>query len=295
MSRTTEDHRIPDHRDATSAAATSLAGELALRLANQVFAASAEQGVVPMPLKGVLLLGRWPSLRGRRDLIDIDLLIRPSDLDTMTRVLRSQGFEPTVGSTAGVAFVNEAWPLSIDVHHTLFPHGLFRVSTDDLFSRATVDASLFSAPVARMADEDLFAHLVGHFVKGRGTFRRDTSLDDLRWLLEQTLFGRRDADRLAAHLRRLGLQRAAAYVLGHRSFQLDPVAQAIVRGLGLSRADRLAVAVAHLAASANEGAPRWWTPHALDRSWRAGSRSLLAHADEAVRRWARRGVELASR
>ena len=57
-------------------AATALVGELALSLANQVIAACAEQGIVLMPLKGVLLLGRWPSLRGRRDLVDIDLLVR---------------------------------------------------------------------------------------------------------------------------------------------------------------------------------------------------------------------------
>ena len=54
---------------------TTLLGELALRLANQVLEASAERGIVLMPLKGALLLGRWPALRGRRDLVDIDLLV----------------------------------------------------------------------------------------------------------------------------------------------------------------------------------------------------------------------------
>jgi hypothetical protein len=180
--------------------------------------------------------------------------------------------------------VSEAWPLSIDLHHTLFPHGLFRASTNELFSRAERDASLFSAPVARMTDHDLVAHLIGHFVKGRGTFRRDTSLDDLRWILGQRLFGAADSEVLGAHLRELGLQRAAGYVLGHESLRAEPFASDTVQHLRLSRLDRIAIAAAHLGTNTQEGIPRWWTPHLLDQSFVAGSRSLLTHADEAVRR-----------
>jgi hypothetical protein len=275
MSPTTGDRPI---------AATGLVGELALRLATQVASACAERGVVVMPLKGVLFLSRWPSLRGRRDLVDIDLLVRRSDLDSITDVLVAQSFEPTVGSSAGLVFVNEAWPLSIDIHHSLFPHDLFDVSTDDLFSRAEVDTSLFSAPVARMADEDIVAHLIGHFVKGRGTFRQDKSLDDLRWLFRQGLFGLEDVDALGAHLRRLGLRRAAGYVLGHESLQGEPVARATAQSLRLSRLDRITIAAARLGTSSNEDTPWWWTPHLLDRSLVAGSRSLLVHADEGMRR-----------
>lgn len=291
MSQTTEDPRIARHLGSSSTGGVALMGELALRLANQVIAGCAEHGIVLMPLKGVLLLSRWPSLRGRRDLVDIDLLVRPSDLETVTHVLGRQGFEPTVGSSAGIALVNEAWPLSIDLHHTLFPHGLFRASTDELFARAELDASLFSAPVARMTDHDLVAHLIGHFVKGRGTFRRDTSLDDLRWLLGQGLFRAEDSEVLGAHLRELGLQRAAGYVLGHESLQAEPFAPDTLRSLRLSRLDRVAIAAAHLGTSAYEGIPRWWTPHLLDQSFLAGSRSLLTHADEAVRRAVVRAME----
>ncbi len=80
---------------------TAIVGELALRLANQVFEACAERGIVLMPLKGVLLLGRWPALRGRRDLVDIDLLVRSSDVEEVAHVLRALGFEATVSSSAG--------------------------------------------------------------------------------------------------------------------------------------------------------------------------------------------------
>ena len=263
---------------------TTLVGELALRLANQVFAACAERGIVLMPLKGALLLGRWPALRGRRDLVDIDLLVRSSDVEAVTLALQALGFEATVGSTAGRTFASDSWPLSIDMHHHLFPHGLFRMFTDGVFSRAEIDASLFAAPVARMSDEDLFAHLVGHFVKGRGIFRQDTSLEDIRWLLKESLYRLEDADTLGNHLRALGLQRAAGYVLGHASFRDEPFARAVVRSLELSRRDRMAIAVARLDTSANAGSPRWWTPHLLDRSFVAGSRSLFAHANEATRR-----------
>ena len=263
---------------------TSLVGDLALSLANQVFEACAERGIVLMPLKGVLLLARWPALRGRRDLVDIDLLVRSADLEALTPVLHALGFEATVSSSAGITFASDSWPLSIDVHQHLYPHGLFRTATAGVFSRAAIDASLFAVPVARMSDEDIFAHLIGHFVKGRGTFRRDTSLDDIRWLLRESLYRLEDTNALGRHVRALGLQRAAGYVLGHESFRDEPVACAAVRALELSPWDRMAIAVARLDTSLNAGSPRWWTPHLLDRSFVAGSRSLVAHADEAARR-----------
>jgi hypothetical protein len=263
---------------------TSIVGDLAISLANQVFEACAERGIVVMPLKGVLLLSSWPALSGRRDLVDVDLLVRSSDLEVMTLALRALGFEATVGSSAGSTFASDCWPLSIDVHEHLFPHGLFRVSTAGVFSRAETDISLFAAPVARMSDEDVLAHLIGHFVKGRGTFRRDTSLDDIRWLLGEGVYRLEDADALGRHFRALGLQRAAGYVLGHESFRDEPVACTVARSLELTRWDRLAIAVARLDTRANAGSPRWWTPHLLDRSFLAGSRSLVAHADEASRR-----------
>lgn len=274
----------PD-RDATRLC-TALRGELAVRLANQVVEACAEREAVVMPLKGVLLLAKWPALRGRRDLVDIDLLVRAVDLETVALVLRSLGFEETVRSSAGAAFVSHAWPLSIDVHHELFPHGLFRMPTEGVFARANLDGSLFAAPVACMSDEDLFAHLVGHFVKGRGMFHEDKSLDDIRWLLRRGIFRLDDAGALAAHLRELGLRRAAGYVLGHESFRHEPVASALFDSLGLSRLDLMAVGVAHLGTKSHGGSPRWWTPHLLDRSLVAGSRSLFAHADEGTRRLA---------
>jgi hypothetical protein len=259
----------------------ALVGEVALKLANQVFEACAECGVVLMPLKGVLLLARWPALRGARDLVDIDLLARGSDFETVTLALRGLGFDATLRSSAGSTFVSDAWPLSIDLHHHLFPHGMFRMSSDGVFSRAALDASLFAAPVARMCDEDLFAHLIGHFVKGRDPFGQSTSLDDIRWLLSRGVFSFEDAETFGAHLRELGLQRAAGYVLGHESLRDDPIASAAVRSLELSLVDRMAVAAARLGTRVNGGSPLWWTPHLLDRSLIAGVRSLLIHAEEA--------------
>lgn len=265
-------------------AATVLVGELALRLGNQLIVACAEHGVVLMPLKGLLLLGMWPSLRGRRDLVDIDLLVRSRDIQAVGGALRTLGFEETVHSSAGVTFVSDAWPLSIDIHLRLFPHGLFHASPDGIFARAELDDSLFAAPVARMSEGDLFAHLIGHFVKGRGAFVRDKSLDDIRWLLKQGCFRLEDADRLGSHFRELGLQRAAGYVLGHASFRDEPIARAVLRSLQPSLVDRMTIAVARLGTGAKGGSLRWWAPHLLDRSVAAGSRSLFTHVDEATHR-----------
>jgi len=284
MSRTSRDRQPVRSHAPTSLTATALVGELAIRLANQVAESCAERGVVLMPLKGVLLLARWPVLRGRRDLVDIDLLVRPLDIPTIGQILGTLGFEQTVRTSAGSTFASDQWPLSIDVHRQLFPHGLFRADTDELFARAELDESLFAAPIAHMSDEDLFAHLIGHFVKGRGRFPGDKSLDDIRWLLTQGCFRAEDADRLGEHLRDLGLKRAAGYVLGHASLSGESVASGVVRSLALSRLDRAAIAAANLGTDSNAGAPLWWTPHLLDQSLAAGSRSLLAHASEGTHR-----------
>lgn len=266
---------------------TKLVGELALRLANDIIEACAAQGVVTMPLKGVLLLARWPELLGSRDLVDVDLLVRPDDVRTLAEVLRAQGFDKTTATSAGMTFASEASPLSVDVHYRLFPHGLFHAPTEGMFARAADDATLFAAPVARMSDEDFFAHLVGHFVKGRGAFGSDKSLDDIRWLLERGVFPLEAAEPLGAHFRRLGLQRAAGYTLGHGSFRLYPLVAALLRSLQLTPMDSLVIAGARLDTSLHASEPRWWTPHLLDRSLTAGSRSLALHAEEGALRLAR--------
>jgi hypothetical protein len=161
---------------------------------------------------------------------------------------------------------------------------MFRASTEEVFARAALDESMFVAPVAKMSDADFLGHLVGHFVKGRGTFRADKSLDDIRWLISQGVYRLEEADALSAHLRELGLQRAARYVLGHESLRHDPTLSAVLRSLEPSLADRTAVAVARLSTESNADTPRWWTPHLLERSLVAGLRSLLAHANEGARR-----------
>ncbi len=262
----------------------TVVGDLALRLANQVIEACARRDIVLMPLKGVLLLGRWPGLLGRRDLVDFDLLVRAEDLEGVTLALDTLGFKPTVHTSAGTTFASDSWPLTVDVHHRLFPHGLFGMSTEGTFHRAEPDASLFAAPIARMSDADLIAHLVGHFVKGRGAFTDDTSLSDIRWILDQDLLRPEMVGALGRHLRSLGLQRAAGYTLGHPTFRDEPIATEVLRSLALSRADRAVIALAVAGTRGNGGTPPWWTPHLLNHSLLAGSRSLADHVNEAGRR-----------
>jgi hypothetical protein len=268
-----------------------LVGELALRLANEVIESCVTRGVVTMPLKGVLLLARWPELLGTRDLVDVDLLVRPDDMPAVVEVLKPHGFEKTAASSASVTFASEASPFSVDVHHRLFPHGLFHAPTAGMFARAADDATLFAAPVALMSDEDLMAHLIGHFVKGRGVFGSDKSLGDIRWLLEQGVFPLGAVEALAAHLQQLGLQRAAGYTLGHESFRPYPLVAALLRSLRLTPIDSLVIAGARLDTKLHASEPRWWTPHLLDRSLPAGSRSLALHAEEGALRLARALVE----
>jgi hypothetical protein len=199
-----------------------------------------------------------------------------------------------VHTSASLTFASDASPLSVDVHYRLFPHGLFHMSTSAVFERAAHDTALFSATVARMSDADLLAHLIGHFVKGRGAFGSDKSLGDIRWLLEQSVFGVEQAHSVGAHLRSLGLQRAAGYTLGHQSFRGDPLVEAVLRALELTRVDELVIAGARTDTRLRANEPRWWTPHLLDRSLGAGVRSLSTHAEEGGRRLLRQLLERAS-
>ncbi len=260
----------------------AVVGEVAMRLANVVIEACADRGITLMPLKGALLLSRWPQLLGKRDLVDVDFLARSSDFDGVANVLGRLGFEANIRSTAGSTFASDSWPLSIDLHRKLFPHGLFAMTAEGVFSRAQVDASLFLAPVARMSDEDLFAHLIGHFVKGRGHFDDATSLVDFRWLCRRGLW--QDPISIGRHLRALGLQRAAGFVLGHPSLRGEASVDPVLCSLDLSPVDRATIDIARFGTDANRGVPPRWVPHLLDRSLAAGSRSFLAHLDEATRR-----------
>ncbi|MGB5810586.1 MAG: nucleotidyltransferase family protein [Polyangiales bacterium] len=247
--------------------ACSLAADLAVRLADEAIVALEHVGITVAPVKGVMLLARWPALRGRRDLADVDLLVACEDFGRAMRALGTLGFEPTSHTNRGATLVRDDWPLSIDLHHRLFGPHLFDLSTRAVLGRAELDDALFAAPVLRVDDMDALAHVVGHAVKSRLRPDDPVVLDDVDWLLGALAF---DARGLAAHLNALRLRRAAGYVLGASASRGYVGAGEVVEYLGLDARDHAAIR----AAGAWPGA--YWTPHLLNGSLSRGALSLSA-------------------
>ncbi len=271
---------VSRQRPTRSVRAYELAADLAGRLANDALTALAGVRIVPAPLKGVMLLARWPELRGHRDLADIDLLVSPDDFLSAEESLRMIGFEPTSRTNRGATFVRDNWPLSIDLHHRLFGPRLFDMQTSALLGRAELDDTLFAAPVMRLDDMDLFAHVVGHAVKSRRCASEAVVFDDIAWLLGALAV---DAEQYAAHIRASQMHRAAGYVLGAAASRGELLAQKIVQSLDLDAHDRAAIKAASACPSA------YWTPHLLNGRVALGARSFSAQVREdlgwRVRKW----------
>ena len=248
-----------------------LAASLARRLTHEALAGLARAEIVVAPLKGILLLARWPELTGLRDLADVDLLVAPHDFQAATSALQKLGFEPTSRTFHGATFVREDWPLSIDLHHHAFGPHLFDLSTKGLLERATYDNRLFDSPVLRLSNVDMFAHILGHAVKSRSRIDDEAVSGDIAWLLDALAT---QPEVYAAHLRHTGMRRAAGYLLGADAFRSSPVAGEILLRLGLSVVDRAAIRVACTSPTA------YWIPHLLNDGTTKGLRSFSAQARE---------------
>jgi hypothetical protein len=267
-------------RPAAEVRAQELAANLALRLTGEALEALGRIGICAAPLKGVVLLSRWPELQGHRDLADVDLLVAPEEFVMAVQALRVQGFEPTSYTFHGTTLVHSDWPLSIDLHHRLFGPHLFDMPTAAVLARAQRDDTSFGAPSMRLCDADLFAHIVGHAVKSRMRPEDVRAVDDIRWLLQTLAI---HPTEYANHLRHLGLHRAAAYVLGARAYRKEPLAHEIVERLGLDVHDRTAIRAAGVWPTA------YWTPHVLNPRPMQRALSFSAQVREdlgwRVRRW----------
>jgi hypothetical protein len=98
----------------------------------------------------------------------------------------------------------------LDLHYDLFPDGLFRLRGDAMTARGRRDATLAGVPVLVPEPYDGFAHLVGHFAKGRHG-PGDTEL--LRDFEELARAAALQPDVAAGHLVDGGLRRAGLYAL----------------------------------------------------------------------------------
>jgi hypothetical protein len=240
-----------------------------------------ETGARLMPLKGVLLVALGIRKAADRSMADVDVLVEPSVARPVTRAARSHGWLTPMGNDTACVLVHpKTRATSIDLHRALFPPHFFGMDTDGVFERARRDDKLFTREVYVMHPLDLYAHLVGHFVKGRSDRR------DHRHLTDFAAVGRwsgASPSECAAHLERVGLARAARYALNLAlDTEADSFTREVLRRLPKDRRGSAMAMVADRVLSRVEPGSDWGIPfvHALNTNLARASRSLLSAITE---------------
>jgi len=254
----------------------------AVRLLNGV-------GILPMPLKGVLLQHLVYQDPSERILSDADLLVPPGRFDEAIAALRAAGYRVDPEGRAARPSKGPDARLEVDVHRRAFSPGLFDLDAAGMFARGEIDETTFDAVVVLPDPRDLFAHLVGNFAKGRKVASARAQLRDFSAVASRYALA---ALPVARHLERHGLARAARYALRHAD---DPFSAEVLRAL---HADPVGVAAAALArrltARFGSRAPvSALAPHLVNRSLPRGALSVGAHVAIGLRtrvtyRWAGR-------
>lgn len=243
----------------------------------------AKEGIVVMPLKGVLFQLLLYGDPAERALLDVDVLVPRRCFGRAIRALIRAGFRPR---SASVSLIEGAlWSprgMLVDLHRQLFSRGRYKLSTDAVFRRATRDDRLLGVPLQLAHPHDTAAHLIGKFVSDH------EGSEPLQRLEELALWAQRcsiDPWRLARHLSLCGMARAARYTL-QRGCELsaDPFFPAALAALP---ADPLGRACARLARGLmlELGDGEWGAlpAHLLNTSLASGGVSLAYSVLERLR------------
>lgn len=250
----------------------------AVRLLNGV-------GIVPMPLKGVLLQHLVYQDPADRVLSDADLLVPPGRYDEAIAALRRAGHRIDPEGRAGSATKGPGARLEVDLHRRPFSPGLYALDAAGMFARGRIEEALFDAVVVVPDPRDLYAHLVGNFAKGRHGREALAQLRDFSAVASRFALV---PDAVARHLERHGLARAARYALAHAD---DSFSKQVLASL---RRDPLGAASAALARGitarfGGDATVSAIAPHLVNRSLPRGALSAGAHAALGLRaRLARR-------
>ncbi len=234
-------------------------------------------GVLPMPLKGVLLHHTVYKDPAERMISDADLLVPTRRGADALDLLRDHGYSQAPAGRAGVMTVSPKGKLAVDVHWRVFPPGLFALRAAEMFARGRIDERLFGGVVVIPDPLDVYAHLVGNFAKGRHGASHAPQLRDFSAVASRHGLAPRG---VARHLERHGLSRAARYALGFAADDGDAFAVKVLRAL---RRDVVGQASARVAQRITErfGTASTVTavaPHLVNRSLARGAASVAAHA-----------------
>jgi hypothetical protein len=244
-----------------------------------------------MPLKGALLQQIAYADPVERAISDVDILVPLWAYGQARDALLEAGYVSRPETRTSVEEALEAPSgLMVDLHRGLFSLGRYRMSTSDVFARGENDETLFGAPIVRMADVDIYVHLLGKFASDHSNDVEGWRLRELG-MLPTAL--RLEASPVAAHIERCGIGRAARYVLPLVSRETgDRFSREVVE---LLSSDRLGDVVSTVA-SVVLPRIRQTSPlgavvaHTLNHSLRAATWSVTSAAfDKARRRLLARG------
>ncbi len=185
-------------------------GARMVRIAAEVLSA---RGIVPMPLKGVLLQ-RWVYSDGPfRPIRDVDLLVPENRFFDAVAALAAAGFSEAHwerGQWQVTIFNPDGPRFGIDLHRRLTRTHRARLTSAGMFQRATIDTRLFAAPIMRPCHEDLFAHLLLHATLHWLNLGKLHRPDDFEAVASALAL---DPHRCATHLAQQGMLAHAALML----------------------------------------------------------------------------------
>jgi hypothetical protein len=241
-------------RAATSLAATGLVADVAQKLTGV--------GISAMPVKGALLQHWLYDDPTERPLTDVDILVRPEELERAVETLRSAGYRPVAGSAIGAVVLQTPFGLALDLHPRLFDRARYRFSTHEIFARSSEDDTLYGAPVRLPAPLDAYAHLIGKFGSDHLDARSTGRLDEIARMADRI---EAPPETVARHLVHCGMRRVSRYVLPlvqqatgdpfasqvHDDLPFDPIGRGIaaIAELGLqdtAATSRSGALIAHL-------------------------------------------------
>ncbi len=235
-----------------------------------------DAGIIPMPLKGVLLQHLVYQDAADRVLSDTDLLVPRGRFHDALRALRAAGHRIDVEGRAGASTKGPAARLEVDVHRRPFSPGLFALSGEPMFARGTLDERAFDCAVVLPHPRDLYAHLVGNFTKGRHGPEHRAQLRDFSAVASRYALV---PDDVATHLDRHGLGRAARYALHHAAEAGDPFAAQVLSRLPRDPLGELSAAAARRLTErfGSQARPSLLAPHLVNRTLPRGAASAAIH------------------
>jgi hypothetical protein len=207
---------------------------LLLARAEQVIDVLQNEGIVPVALKGLDVLHRFYDRFDERAIDDIDLLVRPSEVERSLAALRSAGYEMPAGEerrhwlrSSYEMPITSPGPVGVlvEIHWGLGQEKRYTVDVEAVIDRA-VPAEIADRTILRLDDHDAAAHLLLHHLQHYFDRRLKWMLDFFRLTAEpgfewerlgrrlESWGGRAAAGMSILHLRKLFPERLPSAAIG---------------------------------------------------------------------------------